>query len=148
MDSMGKITDFVIAVCILFIIPVVWGISVEERLGIFQVEYRTEDFVTNVCEKGFISESALEAYYNVLPSENGGYETDLEYRYMDELFTDSEIVRTVYDKGYFEMLQGGDLTVTLKKRTGGKLKLFLNDSAGFYRISHRVTGLFPREAAT
>lgn len=140
MNSLGDFTDFIIAACILLIVPVVWALGLEKRNNLIFVEKMTGEFVTNVCEKGYIGKNSYEAYIYGLPSDMGSFKLSLDYLFEDELMTEGDILPLIYDKGMFEMEKGAVLKAQLIFDNGMEINTFFTNEKSFICYSHRVTG--------
>lgn len=119
MDSLGKLTDMLIAVLLLFFVPVMWGEENMKYVTDRSSAMNCREFLTNICEKGYLGVASYEAFTGKLPTEGGGFEIDISHVKNDETgeaFYTSEILDKVYSEGGYEFENGDEVTVRIHNR--------------------------------
>ena len=76
MDLLGKMTDIFIMIAVLFIFPVLWGLSLSKDIGETGLEKAAGEFMESVDEDGYIGEKHMALLNNYLTGE-GGYSVEI-----------------------------------------------------------------------
>ena len=97
MELLGKMTDIFIMIIVLFIFPVLWGLSLSKDIGETALAKAAGEFMESVDEDGYIGEKHMALLNNYLTGE-GGYSAEIsvirkgEGQVMtNELYTGSEL---------------------------------------------------------
>lgn len=161
---LGTIIDMLLVVIVMFLFPVIWMAQKSDYLVNTQAQNATNEFITNVCERGYLDEEMYKAFMTNLSAGGTVYSVDMEHRqtvfepeyaagaftgnvmeYEKEQFTDT-ILETIYDKGAYLLDKGDTFKVTITLAGEGLAQTFTMSllgakTSGYYSNSMMVTGL-------
>ena len=163
-SSLGTIIDMLLVVVVMFLFPVIWMAQKSDYLVNTQAQNATNEFITNVCERGYLDEEMYKAFMTNLSAGGTVYKVDMEHRqtvfepeyeagvftgnvmeYEDEHFTD-DILDALYDKGAYLLDKGDTFTVTISLAGEGLAQSFTMSligakNSGYFSNSMMVTGI-------
>lgn len=154
MESIGKLTDIIVFVCMLFIIPVIWLSGKYNGLNYENMCNCVDRFLINSSESGYINSASYEAFIKQICYSDNHYDIELGYEepvympdyentgkngiilmdYHDNYEIESEIINS----GIYRFRYGGILTITVKQSI--KSNNILNARNGYYRKTLRING--------
>lgn len=156
MDSLGNIIDMVIVVLLMFLIPVMWGEGKIRELSEKSKSDYCQEFLTNICEKGYISISAYEAFSGKMQLD-GSTVVEIQHQrnglfdngenrnnyFENEIMYTDEILDELYSKGEYRFDIGDEVTIAVCKNRGSTyltgLQL-MSPATGYYSCTLSVTG--------
>ncbi len=164
-SPMSKLVSVVIVVAVLFLFPIIWAAQKGDYLSQKKAEKVVYDFVTNVCDRGYIDDTLYEAFMANLSSTGNTYKIEMMHRqniyepeysgatftgnvmeYVSEAYT-AQILGAVYDgNGAYLMNKGDTFEVSIILATEGLAQSLTNNTVGvgttgYYKASMAVTGI-------
>lgn len=153
MEGIGKLTDIIVFVCMLFIIPVIWVSGKYNGLNYKNMCDCVDEFITNSSESGYINSTSYDAFIKKICSSYKHYEIELEYEepvyvpdfensgkndilimdYHDNYEIESEIIKD----GIYRFRYGGIITITVKQSINNNI---MNGQSDYYRKTMRING--------
>lgn len=164
-SPLAKLADAVIVVVILFLFPVIWAAQKGDYLSQKKAEKAVHDFVTNVCDRGYIDDTLYQAFMANLSSTGSTYRIEMMHRqnvfepeysggtftgnvmeYASESYT-AQILGEIYDgRGAYLFNKGDTFEVTVMLAADGLAQSLTQSTTGtgttgYYRASMAVTGI-------
>lgn len=108
---MGKLIDLMIALIIMFVLPICW-IVLEQRMITRQaIRKRTESQLEQVCKNGFIDLASYRLYVSELHA-MGGYSAEVE----GEGEASDKLLEELTSKGYFYFDHGELINIRVENK--------------------------------